>query len=92
MEGIIEQDKFYALILHKLDADMNNEGISAKDLPKKDVKYIISQRQYYNIKRIAEAKEAPLLSNSRLEKVCKHLGITYKPLYQVLKNGVNILQ
>lgn len=92
MEGILNEQKFYQLIFSKIQLDMKEKNILLKELADNRKDYIVSHRQYYYIKNVSEGKQSPKLSFSRMNKICTSLGIEFVILYQVNKNGVNILQ
>lgn len=83
--GILATNEFYTLLLEQIDIDLASKGLAPKDLRDTQNEYIISQRQYYNIKSISKGNNASKLSHSRLKDLCDYLKIDYETKYDVTK-------
>lgn len=84
--NITDRKGFYAVIFEALNSDMQEKGIISENL-KHDKSYVVSRPQYYYIKKIAEGKEAPILSNKRLNELCDYLNIEFQDLYKYNLNS-----
>lgn len=90
MEEILTQKQFYMTILLKIKEDMEEKNMTTTSLKDKKNKYIVSNGQYYSIQKLANGEDAPVLSNSRMQKLCKYLDIEYEPCFKVKKKTASI--
>ena len=71
---------FYKKLIQLIDEDLVKEKLKPIDLLKHN--YVISRTQYYNLKKISEGNNTvSRLSSSRLQTLCKYLGVKISNVY-----------
>ncbi len=77
---------FYKYLLAMINADMVKEELTSfKIRTVKENKYFVSQSTYNNIKKLSEGKNIPLISNPKIELICKRLKIKLSRKYVITK-------